>query len=168
MHNKDINVSLIIPAYNAEATIARCIDSILGQTLNTIELIVIDDGSSDRTGEICASYRDDRLRYYRRVNGGVSSARNQGVSLASGEYVGFVDADDYIAPDMCEKMYQAGVEAGADICVCDYDVVFDTGQVAPYTDLLREGIFDRRQICEEVLPKFLGHIDPEGNIAKFD
>ena len=163
-----MKVSIIVPAYNAEATIVRCIDSILDQTLREIELIIIDDGSTDSTAQICAAYHDERLRYYRKENGGPSAARNQGVSLARGEYIGFVDADDYITPDMCEKMYEAGSKAIADICVCDYDIVWDTGKVTPYTDLLRGGYFDQQQIRDEVLSKFLGHITSNGNVAKID
>lgn len=163
-----MKVSIIVPAYNAETTIARCIDSILGQTMPELELIIIDDGSTDATGEICRGYKDERLVYHRKENGGVSTARNLGITLARGEYIGFVDADDYITPDMCKKMYGACSAAEADIGVCDYDVVFDTGKVTPYTDLLRGGLFDKQQIQDEVLSKFLGHIDGKGNIAKFD
>ena len=168
MNNKEIRISLIVPVYNGEKTIARCIDSILVQSLDNLELIVIDDGSTDRTGDICRSYDDARLVYRRKENGGVSTARNLGISMARGHYVGFVDADDYITPDMCEKMYQAGVEANADICVCDYEIVFSETKKETYTDLLRGGLFDKQQIQQEVLSKFLGHIDANGNIAKFD
>lgn len=163
-----MKVSIIVPVYNAEATIARCIDSILGQTMKEIELIIIDDGSVDGTGEICRSYDDPRLIYCSKENGGVSTARNAGISLARGEYIGFVDADDYITADMCEKMYLAGEESNADICVCDYEIIFSERKKETYTDLLRGGLFDKQQIRQEVLPKFLGHVDPNGNIAKFD
>ncbi len=163
-----MRVSIIVPAYNAEATIARCIDSILSQTLSELELIVIDDGSTDRTGEICAAYQDERLAYHRKENGGVSTARNMGIRLASGDYIGFVDADDYITPDMCEKMYRACTAKDADIGVCDYEIVFSDTKKETYTDLLRGGFFDKQQIQDEVLSKFLGHIDGKGSIAKLD
>ena len=163
-----MKVSIIVPAYNAEATIARCIDSILSQTLSELELIVIDDGSTDRTGEICAAYQDERLAYHRKENGGVSTARNMGIRLAQGEYIGFVDSDDYIVPDMCEKMYDACAAANADIGVCDYEIVFSDTKKEPYTDLLRGGFFDKQQIQDEVLSRFLGHIDGKGSIAKLD
>ena len=168
MIDRGINVSVIVPVYNGEKTITRCIDSILEQSLADLELIIIDDGSTDGTGDICRSYDDARLVYCWKENGGVSTARNMGISMARGHYVGFVDADDYITPDMCEKMYQAGVEANADICVCDYEIVFSETKKETYTDLLRGGLFDKQQIQQEVLSKFLGHVDANGNIAKFD
>ncbi len=163
-----MKVSIIVPAYNAEATIARCIDSILAQTLSDFELIIIDDGSNDRTEEICTSYCDDRIRYFKKENGGVSTARNMGISVANGEYVGFVDADDYVSTDICEKMYNACIKCNADIGVCDYEIVFDSGKITSYSDVIREGVFAKKQILEEVLPVFLGHVDDEGNVAKID
>ena len=108
------------------------------------------------------------MTYRYKENGGASSARNLGISIARGQYIGFVDADDYIALDMCQKMYQTAAENGADICVCDYDIVFDDGETKPYTDLLRSGFFDQQQIRDEVLTRFLGHLDEKGNVAKFD
>lgn len=161
-------VSIIVPVYNGENTIARCIDSILDQSLEEIELIVIDDGSTDATGDICHACDDPRLVYYHKENGGVSSARNMGISMARGQYIGFVDADDYITSDMCEKMYQAGVTSDADICVCDYEIVFGDVKKETYTDMLHGGFFDKQQIRDKVLSRFLGHVDGNGNIAKFD
>lgn len=163
-----MKVSIIVPAYNAEATIEKCIDSILSQTLWELELIVIDDGSTDRTGELCAAYQDERLVYHRKENGGVSTARNMGIQLAKGDYIGFVDADDYIVPDMCEKMYGACTATNSDIGVCDYEIVFSDSKKETYTDLLRGGFFGKEQIRDEVLSGFLGHVDEKGSIAKFD
>lgn len=168
MENREIKVSIIVPVYNGETTVSRCIDSILSQSLAELELIIIDDGSTDRTGEICTAYQDERIKYIRKENGGVSSARNVGITIARGEYIGFVDADDYITPDMCEKMYLAGAQTDADICVCDYEIVFSEDKKEAYTDLLRGGFFDKRQIRDEVLSRFLGHVDETGNVAKFD
>lgn len=167
-YNKDIKISIIVPVYNGEETVECCINSILNQTLSELELIVVDDGSTDKTEDICKSFHDDRIIYVYKENGGPSSARNMGLTIAQGEYIGFVDADDYIVPEMCEKMYQASIDARADICVCDYSIVFDDGKNETYTDLLRNGTFDKQQINNEVLRNFLGHIDPNGNIAKYD
>lgn len=160
-------ISIIVPAYNAESTIARCIDSILNQTLRDFELIIIDDGSADRTGEICASYGDERIRYYRKENGGPSSARNMGLTLARGEYIGFADADDGTVPEMYEKMYAAATEHNADLCVCDFTFISE-GRATNYTDNLRGGYFNRTQIREEVLSVYLGNLNTEGHIGNID
>lgn len=168
MNNIDTKVSIIVPVYNGEPTIARCIESILLQTLQEIELIVVDDGSTDKTPEICATYHDSRFIYHRKPNGGVSSARNVGISLAHGEYIGFVDADDYISLDFCQKMYEASSSTISDICMCDYHILYDNGERTTYTDSLQGYFFDKSQIHSDVLSSFLGHIDSDGNIAKND
>lgn len=107
--------SVIIPAYNAEKTIERCLDSILCYDRDDIEILIINDGSSDRTEEICKSYSssEDRIRYYYKPNGGVSSARNMGLSLAKGIYILFVDSDDFLCGDvfsLADREMEQGVE----------------------------------------------------------
>ena len=97
-------VSIIVPVYNAEKTIRRCIDSILNQTYNDIELVLVDDGSADRSGMICEDYqkKDNRVRAIHTANHGVSHARNVGIAESSGEYITFVDSDDYLSPAFLE------------------------------------------------------------------
>ncbi len=91
-------LSFVIPVYNSEDTIKRCIDSIIAQKSNIdFEVVVVDDGSSDKTGKIVSSYVDDRVKYFFKINGGVASARNYGISKAKGDYIIFVDSDDYIS-----------------------------------------------------------------------
>lgn len=101
-------VSIIVPAYNAEKYVGRCIESILCQTYRDFELILVDDGSSDSTGEICESFaqKDERVITVHKENGGVSKARNTGLIMAKGKYVTFVDCDDCIAPDMLSGMLE--------------------------------------------------------------
>ena len=91
-------ISVIIPVFNAEKYLRRCLDSVLSQTYENLEVILVDDGSTDNSGSICEEYAviDKRVRVFHQVNAGVSSARNQGISLVSGEYLTFLDADDYI------------------------------------------------------------------------
>ena len=108
-------VSIIVPAYNAEKYIKRCVQSILNQTLNDIELIVVDDGSIDSTYDLCESIDDARLKIIRQDNSGVAAARNKGMEVATGEFIGFVDSDDYIEPFMYELLYAAAKETNADI-----------------------------------------------------
>lgn len=99
-------VSVIIPAYNIEDYIGRCLDSIISQTYKNLEIIVVDDGSRDRTGEILDDYvkKDPRMKVVHKKNGGVSSARNTGIDIAEGDYIGFVDGDDRIDPKLFETL----------------------------------------------------------------
>lgn len=121
-------VSVIVPVYNCEAYIERCLDSIVSQTLQPIEIIVIDDGSTDRTGFIIDGFAQkyDNFVVVHQENGGVSAARNKGLALAKGEYIGFVDADDYAKPEMFEQLYTAAEEFDADIAMCDYNKVYQS------------------------------------------
>lgn len=93
--------SIIVPVYNAESTLQRCVDSILAQTFEDFELILINDGSKDQSGDICDEYaaKDSRVKTVHKTNGGVSSARNAGLRIAQGEYIAFIDSDDYIDND---------------------------------------------------------------------
>lgn len=112
-------ISVIVPLYNVEKYLERCIDSIINQTYDNLEIILVDDGSTDRSGLICDQYKeqDTRIKVIHKKNGGASSARNQGMSIAKGSYIGFIDSDDYIAPDMYESLYQH-MKEGVDIVSC--------------------------------------------------
>lgn len=109
-------ISIIVPVYKTEEYLPRCIDSILAQTFTDFELLLIDDGSPDNCGKICDEYaeKDSRIRVFHKENGGVSSARNVGLDNALGTYIGFVDSDDYITPDMYEMLYR-GFHSGKDV-----------------------------------------------------
>ncbi len=99
-------ISVIVPVYNKEEYLGRCIDSVLGQTYADLELILVDDGSKDKSADICREYvnKDKRVRFFQKENGGASSARNFGIKEAKGEYIGFVDGDDWIEEDMYETL----------------------------------------------------------------
>ncbi len=127
-------VSIIIPAFNAERTINRCLDSIVSQTLKDIEIICIDDGSTDRTRSLLDTYaqNDARILVFHQHNKGISSARNTGILNASGDYIGFVDADDYVSHMMYESLYRAAVLSGALMVVSDYWQI--TGEQKDYVD----------------------------------
>lgn len=101
-------LSVIVPVYKAEATLERCVNSILAQTLSDLELLLVDDGSPDRSGELCEllAKKDSRIRVFHKGNGGAASARNYGIDRACGQYFGFVDSDDYIDPEMYGTMLQ--------------------------------------------------------------
>ena len=116
------NVTVIIPAYNAEPYIEQCANSILNQTLSDIEIIFIDDGSTDKTGSILekltAKYQNARVIH--QENKGLYKTREIGLSLATGDYIGWVDADDYVEENMFEIMYRAAVENNSELVICDY------------------------------------------------
>ena len=113
-------VSIIVPVYNAEDYLHRCLDSLLSQTLEDLEIIAVDDGSSDGSSGILDSYagKDNRVKVIHVRNGGVSKARNLGLDVARGEYFGFVDSDDWVDPDMFEVLLTTAREADADVSVC--------------------------------------------------
>ena len=117
-------ISVIIPVYNAEKHLRRCIDSILAQTFTDIELLLVDDGSKDKSGIICDKYaaKDSRIRVFHKENGGVSSARNMGIDEAKGDWLSFIDSDDWIEPTMYERMLQELIGNNADICMCDINM----------------------------------------------
>jgi len=119
-------ISIVIPVFNIQEYLSPCLDSVLNQTHKDIEVIVVDDGSTDQTPAIAETYarRDQRLRVIHKENGGVTSARLLGVSGATGEWVGFVDGDDYAEPEMFEHLLKNALTHGADISHCGYQMVF--------------------------------------------
>lgn len=115
-------ISVIVPVYNAEKYIGRCVESILNQTYSNIELILVNDGSNDKSLELLREYEqiDSRVVLVDKPNSGVADARNAGIEISTGEYIGFVDADDYIEPEMYEILHKAIVDESADIVCCGY------------------------------------------------
>ena len=113
-------ISIIIPIYNAGNNLRRCLDSVIGQTVSGLQIILVDDGSTDRSGEICDEYAhlDSRILVVHQQNAGVSAARNVGVKLAGGEWIGFVDADDWVETDMFAYLLENAERYGADITAC--------------------------------------------------
>lgn len=124
-------LSVIVPVYNLESELSRCLDSILAQTHGALEVIVVDDGSRDGSRAVMEDYarRDDRVKPIFKENGGVTSARLRGVAEATGEWIGFVDGDDEIEPDMYERLLENTRKYGADISHCGYQMVFSDGRV---------------------------------------
>lgn len=120
-------ISIIIPVYNVEQYLSKCLESIIKQTYNNIEIILIDDGSSDNSKKICDEYlqKDSRIVVIHKDNEGVSIARNTGLDIAKGEYISFIDADDYIDQDMYEFLLNNLIENNADISSCGYNKVFE-------------------------------------------
>ena len=122
----DNKISIIVPAYNIEAYLARTLDSILAQTYENIEVVVVNDGSRDGTAAVMDRYAalDRRVKAIHKENGGVTSARLRGVAEATGQWIGFVDGDDLIEPQMYERLLENALKYGADISHCGYQMVF--------------------------------------------
>lgn len=122
-------ISIIVPVYNVEPYLKNCIQSIRNQTYPMLEILLVDDGSTDQSGRICDEYKkmDERIKVIHKKNGGLSDARNAGLAIASGEYIGFVDSDDAIHPEMYERLYLAVKNKGADIALCDFKRVRENG-----------------------------------------
>lgn len=118
-------ISIIVPVYNVEAYLERCVESILKQTYTNLEILLVNDGSTDKSGELCdkLALRDHRIRVIHKENGGLSDARNRGIDEASSNLIGFIDSDDYIDEDMYETLYRQMVASKADLSMCGhYDV----------------------------------------------
>ena len=124
-------ISVIVPVYNVAEYLSRCVDSILAQSYGNLQIILVNDGSSDDSGRICEEYakKDTRIQVIHQKNGGLSSARNAGLDVSSGQYVGFVDSDDWIEPEMYEEMLALMERNAAQlVCAGRYDVDGDTGK----------------------------------------
>ena len=145
-------ISVIVPIYRVEKYLPACIDSILNQTFTDFELILVDDGSPDRCPEICdeTAKRDARVRVIHQANAGLSAARNAGIEIAHGEWLGFVDSDDYIAPQFYEKLYQTAQRTDADCVMCSVQNVDESGKSID-SALMR--VADEVKTGQEVLRK---------------
>ena len=129
--DQDILISVIVPVYNVEEYLPRCVDSLLSQTYEKLEIILVDDGTKDASDKICDAYaaRDPRVKVIHKENGGLSSARNAGIDIASGEYLAFVDSDDWIEPDTYAHMLGVALKYGVKlVCAGRYDVKSQTGE----------------------------------------
>lgn len=131
-----ISVSIIVPVYNAEKYLRRCIDSILSQSFEHFELLLVDDGSTDSSGVICDEYatKDNRVRVFHKTNGGVSSARNLGIVKSCGEWVAFVDADDRLLKDALNILMNKSA-SGTDLVICGYEIYNEDGELIFTTDI---------------------------------
>lgn len=156
-------ISVIVPVYNSEKYLRECLDSIVNQTLSGIQVLMVDDGSTDGSASICKEYEEiyEGFEYYYKENGGTATARNEGLKKAKGEYIGFVDSDDYIELDMFERMYSAAKSNCSDIVFCP------TRGLDDYTHL-ESGFYDASMIKEHIFPKILPHIVKEGTFRTVD
>jgi glycosyltransferase involved in cell wall biosynthesis len=153
----DKYLSVIVPVYNVEDYLHKCIDSIINQTFSDIEIILVNDGSSDTSPQICDDYKkkDVRIKVIHQQNAGVSVARNKGIEAATGNYVTFVDSDDWLEPTMYESMCAiAQLEQPSDVVMCDF-VNIKTNSKEEISANIRKGFYSKQQIIDELYPTLL-------------
>lgn len=160
-------ISIIVPVYNVEEYLEQCIDSLLKQTMEDIEIILVDDGSRDNSGRICdrMKQKDYRINVIHQPNQGVSVARNTGIEVAKGEWITFVDGDDWVAPELCEKTVTFAEKNEADVVIFSYYSVY-TNDVRPskLTDLPEGNVTDNKDyIIKKTISQYYGgHIVNNG------
>ena len=123
------DISIIIPVYNGEKYIKKCLDSVVNQTKKEIEILVVNDGSTDQTEDIIKSFNDSRIKYFKNTNHGIGYTRNYGISKSNGKYIMFLDSDDYIDEKECELLYTKCINDDLDISMCDFYRVYDKSKV---------------------------------------
>lgn len=142
MEKQDALISVIVPVYNVQDYLERCINSIWQQTYRNLEIILVDDGSTDHSGKMCDAFaaKDSRIKVIHKKNGGLSDARNAGLAQATGEYIGYVDSDDWIEPQMYDTMYRACKVQNAEVAICRYQGIYEgavrekgSGEITPLT-----------------------------------
>lgn len=155
---KKIKVSVIVPVYNMERHLRRCLDSLLAQSLDDFEIICVDDGSTDSSGEILSEYaqKDERFEFIAQENRSAGAARNTGMKKASGEYLIFLDSDDFFDKDLLKKTYEKAKQDNSDIVLFggyEFDQTTGTVTAADYllnTDFAPEGVFDSNRIPDSI------------------
>ncbi len=149
---KDL-ISVIVPIYNVEPYLDKCIASIVNQTYKNLEIILVDDGSPDNCPAMCDSWakKDDRIRVIHKPNGGLSDARNAGMSVATGELMTFVDSDDWISPDMYEYLYQRLIEDGSDIAACGVQLIWENGTLPRMLTCEGNCVLNREEAMQAII-----------------
>lgn len=149
-------VSIIVPVYKVEQYLKRCVDSLTNQTLKDIEIILVDDGSPDNCPKMCDEFAqiDSRIKVVHKQNGGAASARNVGIDVAKGDYIAFVDSDDYVDGCMYEEMLKVAIDNNCDFVMCDCIKEY-SGKSTIYTHDIRGGFYDKKQLIDEYYPHLL-------------
>lgn len=160
-------ISIIVPVYKVEKYLSKCVESILAQTFADFELILVDDGSPDSCGSICDEYalKDSRIKVIHKKNGGLSDARNAGIVVAKGEYLAFIDSDDYIAPDMYETLYNLAQTHCADMVVCDAVLVKEEEE-AVYSDSTQVYLMDKETALKKMIYERLFSVNAWNKLYK--
>lgn len=145
-------ISIIVPVYNVERYLEKCVNSIINQTYKNLEIILVDDGATDSSGNMCdeLAKSDNRIKVYHKENGGLSDARNYGVERATGDYIGFVDSDDYIDSEMYEELYEAIKKENVDVVECNLKIIYPD-RVELFTEQKYYNVYTKQEYLEEYL-----------------
>lgn len=154
---KDVKISVVVPVYNVEHDLWRCVKSILGQTYQNLEIILVDDGSTDHSGKMCDAIAkvNPRIRVIHKENGGLSSARNAGMRAAAGRYLGFVDSDDEVTENMYLELAEVMRQRACDFVMCDYERVLADGTRYKKTLEIEGGFYDKEKIKKQIFPDLI-------------
>lgn len=160
-------ISVIVPVYNVEKYLNECIESIVGQSYKNLEIILVDDGATDNSGVICDEWKekDNRINVVHKKNAGLGFARNSGLEVATGDYVMFIDSDDYIASDMIERLYDVAVKTNSDTVYCGLTRVFTDGSKTPVPAAYNNQSFEGEEIIDKVLLEMVGSKPEESEDA---
>ena len=150
MKNK---ISIIVPIYNSEKYLNKCIDSLINQTEQELEIILINDGSTDNTEKIIKKYKDPRIKYYKNDNHGIGYTRNFGIDKSSGEYIMFVDSDDSLSRNSCEELLKKAKSSNCDMVICDFYKEYDNGKIS------EEKLYDFQDTALKDKPELLTKIN---------
>lgn len=150
---KEALISIIVPVYKVEKYLNKCIQSIVDQTYQNIEIILVDDGSPDACPQICDEWskRDSRIHVIHKENGGLSSARNAGMSVASGDYIGFIDSDDYIDKEMYSRLYNVIQGEMAELAICSCELISEDGEILNNKPVIKNEVFSGKQALEKIV-----------------
>lgn len=154
MSNLEANplITIVIPVYNVENYLHKCVNSVINQTYTNLEIILVDDGSPDNCGKICDEYEkmDSRIKVIHKSNGGLSDARNAGIDIANGKYISFIDSDDYVDLDYIEFLYNQIFKYNTSIAICSHRVLYDTGKIIE-KQTNEVSVLDSKKVLERIL-----------------
>ncbi len=161
-------ISLIIPCYNAERSLEKCLDSVTQQSYSHLEIIIVDDGSTDNSSKIYVEFqrRDERIKIFHQNNSGVSKARNKGVKAATGDYICFVDSDDWVEPDYCAELYRLLLDENADISIIEASYEDEKGNVVFHKPISEEKVFDGKRALAILLEDDVIQSHPWGKLYR--
>lgn len=150
-------ISVIVPVFKVEAYLDRCVQSIVDQTYKNLEIILVDDGSPDDCPAMCDAWaeKDSRIRVIHKENGGLSDARNAGMAVATGEYIAFVDSDDWVAQEMLQRLYEAMLRDDSDIAACTAQMIWEDNTPSQFLTVQMNSVLDRQEAQKALLEESL-------------